>query len=239
MYVDGGRLILSPSDLVDFLQCGHLTELSLEVADGTRAKPTSDSQGMSVVQRRGIEHEKAHLARLHAEGLDIAEISESGELDMRAELTRKALAAGPDVIYQATFIDRATSGPFWRGHADFLTRVAGPSSLGPFSYEPEDTKLASHVRPSAVLQLCEYAEQLARCQGRVPDHVHVVLTAAADGQVVRKLLKRWLGQSLAGHVPLEPEQTFWAECVSVKWVWADDYFGNVVQYVHDQRATRD
>jgi uncharacterized protein len=175
MYVDAGGLILSPSDLIDFLQCGHLTELSLEVADGTRAKPTSDSQGMSVVQRRGIEHEKAHLARLHAEGLDIAEISESGELEMRAELTRKALAAGPDVIYQATFVDGATSGPFWRGHADFLTRVAGPSSLGPFSYEPEDTKLASHVRPSAVLQLCEYAEQLARCQGRVPDHVHVVL----------------------------------------------------------------
>ena len=105
MYLDGGRLILSPSDLIDFLQCGHLTELSLEVAHGTRAEPPGDDQGMSVVQRRGIEHEKAHLARLHADGLEIAEITESGEVDMRAELTRKALAAGPDVIYQATFVD--------------------------------------------------------------------------------------------------------------------------------------
>lgn len=175
MYVDGGRLVLSPSDLVAFLQCDHLTELSLEVAKGTRAGPVEGDQRVSAVQRRGIEHEKAHLARLHAEGLDIAEIAESGELKVRAELTKEALAAGPDVIYQATFVDRVSSGPVWRGHADFLTRVTAPSSLGAFSYEPEDTKLATHVRSSAVLQLCEYAEQLARSQGRVPEQVHVVL----------------------------------------------------------------
>jgi predicted RecB family nuclease len=175
MYVDGGRLVLSPSDLVAFLQCGHLTGLSLEVAEGTRAGPAEDDQGGSTVQRRGFEHETDYLARLRDQGLEVTEISGSGELGTRAALTKEALVAGPDVIYQATFVDRAGAGPAWRGHADFLTRVTGPSSLGPFSYEPEDTKLATHVRPSAVLQLCEYAEQLARCQGRVPDWIHVVL----------------------------------------------------------------
>jgi len=175
VYVDGDRLVLSPSDLVGFLQCGHLTELSLEVVRGTRSRPAEGDQEESVLQRRGIEHERDYLARLRAEGLDVVEISEDGGLGARAERTRAALAAGPDVVYQATFVDGDGPGPMWRGHADFLTKIAEPSLLGAFSYEPEDTKLATHVKPSAILQLCEYAEQLARQQGRVPEEIHVVL----------------------------------------------------------------
>jgi predicted RecB family nuclease len=175
VYLDGDRLVLSPSDLVGFLQCGHLTELSLEVAKGARSKPVEADQEASVVQRRGIEHERSYLARLRAEGLDVVEISESGGLEARAAQTREALAIGPDVVYQATFLDGDAAGPMWRGHADFLTKVEGSSSLGVFSYEPEDTKLATHVRPSAVLQLCEYAEQLAELQRRVPENIHVVI----------------------------------------------------------------
>jgi REP element-mobilizing transposase RayT len=76
----------------------------------------------------------------------------------------------------------------------------------------------------------------ARAAGK--DHVHALLTAEADGDVIRKLLKRWLGQSLAVSLPLKPEQTFWAECGSVKWVWTPDYFERVKNYVLDQRATR-
>jgi REP element-mobilizing transposase RayT len=70
------------------------------------------------------------------------------------------------------------------------------------------------------------------------DHVHKLLTGEADGEVIHKLLKRWLGQSLASHIPLEPEQTFWAECGSVKWVWTAEYLARVTKYVRDQRATR-
>ena len=69
------------------------------------------------------------------------------------------------------------------------------------------------------------------------DHVHTLVTAQVDGEVIRKLLKRWLGQALATHIPLEPEQTFWAECGSVKWVWDAGYFERVKKYVLDQRAT--
>jgi len=75
----------------------------------------------------------------------------------------------------------------------------------------------------------------ARAAGK--DDVHTLLSAQADGDVIRKLLKRWLGQALASHIPLEPEQTFWAECGSVKWVWKEDYFERVKKYVLDQRAT--
>jgi uncharacterized protein len=174
MYADGDQLVLSPSDLVGFLQCGHLTELSLDVVRGARPRPVEGTQEASTVQRRGIEHERAYLGRLRSEGLEVADIPDHEGLEARDALTRAALAAGPDVIYQATFVEDGP-GPTWRGHADFLTKVAEPSSLGSFSYEPEDTKLASHVRPSAVLQLCEYAAQLARRQGRDPEKIHIVL----------------------------------------------------------------
>jgi REP element-mobilizing transposase RayT len=70
------------------------------------------------------------------------------------------------------------------------------------------------------------------------DHVHTLLSAQADGDVVRKLLKRWLGQSLASHIPLAPEQTCWAECGSVKWVWTEEYLTRVTKYVFDQRMAQ-
>jgi uncharacterized protein len=175
MYRQGDRLVLSPSDLVGFLQCGHLTELALEVVDGTISRPRADRSEQSVVQRRGIEHERDYLAQLEAGGLDVIEIDAEGDLGAQVRATVDALATGPDVIYQATFLDPSGPGPSWRGHADFLTKVPSPSSLGNYSYEPEDTKLAGHVRASAVLQLCEYAEQLERFQGGSPELIHVVL----------------------------------------------------------------
>jgi REP element-mobilizing transposase RayT len=72
-----------------------------------------------------------------------------------------------------------------------------------------------------------------------PDHVHNVLEAQVDGKDVRKWLKRWLSEALSKRWPLQPEQVWWAECGSVKWVWFDDYYGRVKKYVRDQRAHRD
>ena len=87
------------------------------------------------------------------------------------------MASGADVIYQATFFDGT-----WRGHADFLLRVddAGrPSVWGPYHYEVADTKLARHVKASAVLQICSYIDQLERIQGVRPEWLHVALGGSA------------------------------------------------------------
>ena len=174
MYRDGDRLVLSPSDLTNFISCLHLTELSLEVATGTLDAPEASGKP-SVSQTRGMEHEKTYLERLRREGLSVVEIADSDDVWDRSALTVAALRDGPDAIYQATFLDDSLEGPIWRGHADFLMRVPMRSTLGEFSYEPEDTKLASRVRPSAVLQLCEYAAQLERLQGCPPKEIHVVV----------------------------------------------------------------
>lgn len=84
------------------------------------------------------------------------------------------MAAGAPVIYQATFYVGA-----WRGHADFLERVERPSAAFDWSYEPVDTKLARRVRPSALVQLCVYADMLAAVQGSEPEMIYVV---TGDGQ---------------------------------------------------------
>ena len=87
------------------------------------------------------------------------------------------MAAGHDVIYQATFFD----GTF-RGHADFLLRVDAPerpSRWGPYHYEIADTKLARHVKASAILQICSYVDQLERIQGVRPEWLHVALGGSA------------------------------------------------------------
>ncbi|MBV9103481.1 MAG: TM0106 family RecB-like putative nuclease, partial [Candidatus Eremiobacteraeota bacterium] len=63
----------------------------------------------------------------------------------------------------------------WLGHADILRRVEVPSNLGEWSYEVEDTKLARSEKPYFLVQLCFYSACVAEIQGRMPEHMYVVL----------------------------------------------------------------
>ena len=116
-------------------------------------------------------------------------IEDRGEqLRAAAAATIEAMASGADVIYQATFFDGT-----WRGHADFLLRVddpARPSVWGPWHYEVADTKLARHVKASAVLQICSYIDQLERIQGVRPEWMYVALGGSA--RAVERLARRRL-----------------------------------------------
>lgn len=192
----GGEVIVaSPSDLVGFLACPHKLTLDAEVVAGTRARPADDDPETEVLRRRGDEHEKAYLARLRAEGLAVADCdaptvdgapgaeapvvdapSPVERLRARVAATRQAIDSGTDVVFQATFLDERDPQLWWRGHADFLRRThdAHPDTGRP-AYEPEDTKLARHVKPGALLQLALYAELLEQVQGVAPRDVHVVL----------------------------------------------------------------
>jgi predicted RecB family nuclease len=182
MQVLGGSLVLSPTDLVGFSLCTHLTSLELLAAAGERCRPERVDPEVDLLRRRGLDHERRFLEGLRAEGRTVAEVPRldvaDGGLARAEELTREAMRAGVGAVYQATFFDGR-----WFGTADFLLRVDGtPSALGPFSYEPADAKLARDVRPAVLLQLCAYAEQLTRLQGVAPEHVHVIL---GDGEVAR------------------------------------------------------
>ena len=88
---------------------------------------------------------------MRARGHVVRQIAGEAELNWEREAARTldAMRDGVDVIYQGVFVDAP-----WRGIADFLVRVDQPSSLGPWSYEAWDTKLARHPKPYFILQLC-------------------------------------------------------------------------------------
>lgn len=164
-----GRIFLSASDLMRFMGCAHATTLDLAYMRGTGPEPREDSEDAALLQKQGDAHEAAHLARLQAAGRGVVEIARSGLAD-NAAATRKALAQGPDVVFQGAFL----SGN-WGGWSDFLERVEKPSTLGSFSYEVADTKLKRRPHPKHVLQLVLYSDLLTEIQSVAPEFAHVEL----------------------------------------------------------------
>ncbi len=181
MQLIDGAPVFSATDLVGFLACDHLTGLELAGAARLVERPVRDDPELELIRKRGYEHEARYLAGLEAAGRRATTISPDGSIEDRlaqlrlaAAETEAAIRRGDDVIYQATFFDGR-----WRGHADFLLRVGVPSHLGSWSYEVADTKLARHVKGSALLQICSYVEPLTRIQGREPEWMHVALGGKA------------------------------------------------------------
>jgi uncharacterized protein len=169
-----GRLIFSATDLINHLECPHLTQLDIEVALGRLDLTETRSDTTELVARKGDEHERSYLAQLKDEGREILEIENGPGLEgtrQGAQRTVEAMRAGAEVIYQGVLFDGAR----WRGYSDFLHRVERPSELGSFSYEVADTKLARRVKPYFLLQLCFYSELIEAIQGVQPARMHVVL----------------------------------------------------------------
>ncbi len=179
-----GRPVYAATDLVAYLACEHLTQLDRAALAGLVKRPMRDDPELDIIRKRGFEHEARYLADLAAEGRTVVTIDPDGSIDdygervkAAAAATIEAMASGADVIYQATFFDGT-----WRGHADFLLRVDDaerPSVWGPYHYEVADTKLARHVKASAVLQICSYIDQLEAIQGVRPAWLYVALGGSA------------------------------------------------------------
>jgi predicted RecB family nuclease len=211
-----GTLIVSATDLVGFLECGHLTTLELGRVDRRWERPPQRlDPEVVLLQERGDAHELAFLERMRAEGRSIHEIAKD-DLTTPAALraaeaeTIAAMARGVDVIYQATFFDGR-----WRGHADFLLRVEGASDLGAWHYEVADTKLARSVKGSALLQVCVYSDRLGIVQGRRPERIHVV-TGDSETHTLRlddfaafyRSVKRRFEERVFGAGRLAPPTTY-------------------------------
>ncbi|MDY6944894.1 MAG: nuclease, partial [Pseudomonadota bacterium] len=166
----GHAIQLSASDLVGYLNCHHLTHLDTLVASGDLPKPQLWDPSLEVLWERGAAHERAYVEHLRAQGMQIVEIDGVGISPAQVEQTLAAMRAGVEVIVQGAFLQGV-----WSGRTDVLVRVPMASSLGDWSYEIVDTKLARETKGGTVLQLCLYSDLLTSAQGRQPEQMHVVI----------------------------------------------------------------
>lgn len=173
--------MFSASYVANFLACHHLLTLDCAQAAGQIEKPYFHDPGIELLRELGARHEQAYFRHLaDTEGLEIANIPTNVPWAEAVAQTLDALRRGARAIYQGTF----QNGP-WHGRSDFLIRVQKPSLLGPWSYEPLETKLALSTKAGALVQLCFYADLLSQIQGVQPDWVHTVLGGGTEPEKYR------------------------------------------------------
>lgn len=219
MRLDGQALRLSPTDLAAYSACGHRTLLDRLRALGLAKVQEYPDPRLELIQKKGIEHERAYLSDLEAEGKTVVRFGDLKPDERnpegyahRAAETLAAMRQGPDVIYQGTVYDGT-----WLGFVDFLLKVDTPSDLGGWSYEVADAKLAREAKATAILQTCVYSEMLARVQGVAPERIHIYLGGPRPRKVsfrlahfaayYRALKARFLEHVAAAHdtVPVAPD----------------------------------
>ncbi len=199
-------LILSPSDLANFLGCRHRTGLELATVHKILEKPKVNDPYAAILARHGADHEQRYVAVLQTQGLTCinAKPAERISADDSLRRTLDAMRVGADVIVQA----RLEAGDIV-GYADILRRVDTPSALGDWSYEAHDTKLTRETKGGTILQLSAYSHLLAEMQGRIPDAFYVVTPVATERYLVAdyaayyRLVRSTLDRELAkGHEQL-------------------------------------
>lgn len=165
----GRQLTFAPTDLARYSDNPYLTWMDrLHLERPGTVTPDEDPEELKIIGAMGIAHERGYLEKLRREGRTVVEIPE-GDIDERIRATEAALRRGVEIVYQGAL----AAGAF-AGVADFLVRVDGKSNLGDYAYEVQDTKLARKAKPYFLLQLCCYAEMLAKVQGVRPRRVVVV-----------------------------------------------------------------
>jgi predicted RecB family nuclease len=205
----GDSFELTATDLVGYLYCHHLSSLDRAVAEGALAKPKIWDPLLQILSERGAAHERSYVEHLMKAGLDVVRIDGVEVTNTAITQTLGAMQHGVPVIVQA-----ALSHEGWNGRADILRRVEVPSTLGGWSYEPIDTKLARETKAGTILQLCLYSDLLTGVQRLPPEYMYVVAPWSefepqqyrfADYAAYFRQVKRGLHTAMAARAP---EQTY-------------------------------
>lgn len=175
MYKKEG-MFYSPSDLTKYMEspfASWMDRLAQEYPE-LAPKPDPSDELMVMLQQKGYEHEDKLETQFIAEGKSLVKIEGITKKDKYTK-TLAAMKQGAEVIVQG----RLELSEF-AGYADFLVKVEHKSdqplsNLGDWHYEVWDTKLASHVKPTFIIQLCCYAQMLEAIQGCLPQNITVAL----------------------------------------------------------------
>ena len=192
---------LSANDLMNHLACQRLTELNHEVAVGLRVAPGHWDPTLDLLWERGLAHEQAYIQHLTDAGTQVTWIEGSGLESTAVGATIKAMKAGKEVIAQGALVQG-----HWGGRMDILRRVEVASSLGGWSYEVIDTKLARETKSGTILQLSLYSDLVGGVQDLVPERMYVVAPwtefepqayRTGDYAAYYRLVKAWLESAVA------------------------------------------
>ena len=166
-----GTILFSPSDLGTYMTSSFASHMERQMLDdpGLKNLIDPDDPMLSILQKKGYEHEDAFFEDFKEKYEDVRKIERASPESMRAQ-THAAMSDGAEVIAQAYL----NLGNF-AGHADFLVKVPGKSKFGDYQYDVWDTKLARKAKPYFAIQLCCYAEILEPKQGIRPENVFVAL----------------------------------------------------------------
>lgn len=248
MHIVDTSVVLSPSDLTGFLDCHHLSQLDLKVANSELDAPPLEDPELVVVRGRGKEHEINLLANFKTAGRSVAEISSrGGSLEAYREAqehTLSAMRAGVEVIYQGVLFNGR-----WLGYADFLEKVPRPSALGEYSYEVLDAKLARRAKTAALVQTTLYSWLLEPLQGIAPQQMRLILGdgsqhifRVADYSSYVALARQRLEDALADKVHTYPEPV--EHCGICRWrgtcrqQWISDDHLSLVAFMRRDQANR-
>jgi uncharacterized protein len=171
----GDELVLSATDLTQFLCCRYGTALEMATAFGVRKRPHWHDPLLEILWQRGREHEERYVGSLKDRGKAVVDLSEVRDYDGAIARTIEAMRSGADVVSQGALGDGR-----WFGKPDVLQKVDKASGLGAWSYEVADTKLARETAAGTVLQLGVYGELLKGAQGTRPEWFHVVTPDPKD-----------------------------------------------------------
>ena len=130
-------LLLSATDLSNFLGCRHRTSLEMDAAAHIRTKPHHTDPLLELLFARGLAHEKAYVEQLRAEGREITDLSATPDGPQRVAATLAAMRAGADVIVQGALrhgsLGWQTRHPLPRLSAERLRQLTPTKSPTPSS----------------------------------------------------------------------------------------------------------
>lgn len=175
MFIADGSIVYSASDLASAARCEYALLRDFDAKLGRGPSVSVEDELLARTAVLGDEHERRRLDRLRAQfGDEIAVIGRPAYthagLTAAADATRRSIAGGAPVVYQAAMFD----GRFL-GFADFLIRDGD-------RYRITDTKLARSAKVTALLQLAAYADALTAAQVPIAADAELEL---GDATVVR------------------------------------------------------
>src|SRR5678816_813132 len=101
----GQDLILSATDLANFLGCRHRTALDMAAAHGDRKRVYTTDPLLEILWKRGLAHEKAYVESLRVAHLSVVDLEHIGDPVERVAATLEEMRKGTDVIVQGALSD--------------------------------------------------------------------------------------------------------------------------------------